>query len=59
MAFTVSGEAFACVEPVSNVADAFNLDRRREGDDVFQVIAPGETLTGSITIAPSIAQAPH
>jgi len=47
---------FVCVEPVSNVADAFNLAAREQPGaqpgDLFQIIAPEATLAGSIVFSP-------
>tara|TARA_A100001037_G_scaffold305102_1_gene343997 strand:+ start:1595 stop:2467 length:873 start_codon:yes stop_codon:yes gene_type:complete len=46
------GEDFFCLEPVSNVTDAFNmLSRRTAGHGVF-VLEPDEQLDGHVTFKP-------
>jgi aldose 1-epimerase len=43
---------YVCVEPISNVVDAFNLQESVESGFLYQVIAPGEWLEAEILIAP-------
>ncbi|WP_188519358.1 aldose 1-epimerase [Alsobacter metallidurans] len=45
------GGAYLCVEPVSHVADAFNLAARGVQGAGTRVAGPGETVRGSMTIA--------
>ena len=40
--------AYLCLEPVSHVADAFNLAARGVADTGARLIAPGETMGGTI-----------
>ena len=40
--YTAPGADFLCVEPVSNVADAFNLAAAGDGRTGMRVLAPGE-----------------
>ena len=42
MVYTAPGADFLCVEPVSNVADAFNLAAAGDGRTGMRVLAPGE-----------------
>jgi aldose 1-epimerase len=44
------GGAYACIEPVSHVADAFNLAARGVAGAGMRVARPGETISGSVTI---------
>lgn len=44
------GGAYACLEPVSHVADAFNLAARGVAGTGFRTIAPGEVLVAEIRI---------
>ncbi|MEO8857610.1 MAG: aldose 1-epimerase [Burkholderiaceae bacterium] len=41
---------YLCLEPVSHVADAFNLAARGVPDTGAQQLAPGETMTGTIRL---------
>ena len=50
--YTPPGEEFACVEPVSNVLDAFNLAQGGRSDTGMIVVDPGETVGGIVTFAP-------
>ena len=50
--FTPPGEDFFCVEPVSNMTDAFNLAAAGRDDTGMRVLAPDETLTGIIRFRP-------
>lgn len=45
------GGAYLCVEPVSHVADGFNLAARGVQGAGMRVAAPGETIRGCMTIA--------
>jgi len=45
---------FVCVEPVSNVPDAFNLSPSLFPRALFQTLAPGERVSGWMSIAPEI-----
>lgn len=49
--YTPSGEEFACVEPVTNVIDAFNQARHRS-DTGMLVLGPGEEAQGTVTFTP-------
>jgi aldose 1-epimerase len=46
------GEDFFCVEPVSHVADGFNLMTRGAADTGVRILAPGETMGGTIRFIP-------
>ncbi len=48
--FTPPGEDFFCVEPVSNMTDAFNLAAAGRDGTGMTVLGPDETLTGIIRI---------
>ncbi len=52
--FTPPGEDFFCVEPVSNMTDAFNLTAAGRDDTGMTVLGPDETLTGIIRFRPEI-----
>ncbi len=52
--FTPPGEDFFCVEPVSNMTDAFNLAAAGRDDTGMAVLAPDETLTGIIRFRPEL-----
>jgi len=45
-----AGGAYACIEPVSHVSDAFNLAARGIAGTGLQILAAGESLTASIRI---------
>jgi aldose 1-epimerase len=47
---------FFCVEPVSNVADAFNMMARGEADHGTRVLQPAETLTGTTVFRHRLGQ---
>ncbi|MFZ4531507.1 MAG: hypothetical protein ACOYOJ_06790, partial [Alsobacter sp.] len=44
------GGAYLCVEPVSHVADAFNLAARGVAGTGHRMLAPGEEVTASMRI---------
>ena len=46
--YTAPGADFLCVEPVSNVADAFNLAAAGDGRTGMRVLAPGERYSASL-----------
>lgn len=50
--FTPPGADFFCVEPVSHCTDAFNMAAAGRDDTGMAVLAPGETLSGSVTFTP-------
>lgn len=52
--YTGGGQEFVCAEPVSNVANGFNLAPATDPAGLYQVIAPGATLTGSVLISPRL-----
>jgi aldose 1-epimerase len=52
--FTPPGEDFFCVEPVSHCTDAFNLAAGGDKDTGLQVLAPGETLSATVTFRPGL-----
>jgi aldose 1-epimerase len=45
-----AGGAYACLEPVTHVADAFNLAERGIEGSGMRVLAPGQTLAGLVRI---------
>lgn len=50
------GDDFFCVEPVSNVADAFNLNHKSvEGTGIY-ILAPNETYSGTARFTASVGQ---
>ena len=51
--FAPLNEDFFCVEPVSNVTDAFNMMDRGEMGHGTRVLEAGESLTSSITFSPT------
>ncbi len=51
--YVPAGEPFFAVEPVSNANDGFNLLARGVADSGVRVLAPGETLGGTVRIAVS------
>jgi aldose 1-epimerase len=56
--FSPRGRRFFCAEPVSHVTDAFNLAEAGQPDTGRRVLAPGETLAASITLAPVATATP-
>ena len=44
------GGAYTCIEPVTHVVDAFNLHPKGVKDTGYHLLAPGHTLSGSMTI---------
>jgi aldose 1-epimerase len=48
--FVPAGGPYACIEPVSHVADAFNLAAKGADHTGHRTLAPGETLSASIRI---------
>ena len=50
--YTPPDEDFFCVEPVSNVTDAFNLAAAGRPDTGLVVLPPGETLRTSVRFIP-------
>jgi aldose 1-epimerase len=47
---TPAGGAYACIEPVSHVADAFNLAALNVPATGMRTARPGETISGSMTL---------
>lgn len=52
--FTPPGEDFFCVEPVSNLTDAFNLSAAGRDDTGITILGPDETLTGIVRFRPEV-----
>lgn len=50
--FVPEGQDHFCIEPVSHVDDGFNLLHAGYPDTGVQVLAPGDTLAGTITLRP-------
>lgn len=48
--YVPAGGASCCIEPVSHVADAFNLAASGVGETGLRVLAPGETLRATVRI---------
>ena len=48
--YTAPGSDFLCVEPVTNVADAFNLAAAGETRTGLQVLAPGERFSATMLL---------
>lgn len=55
--YVPEGRDFFCVEPVSHVADGFNLMAAGVPDTGVRVLAPGETLSGWIRFTPEESMA--
>ena len=55
--YTPAGEDFFCVEPASNVTDAFNMLWHGDAGHGAVVLEPGETLAGAIEFTPRYAPA--
>lgn len=55
--YTPPGQGFFCAEPVSHCTDAFNLAATGRTDTGTHVLAPGQTLRASVTLAPDPARA--
>jgi aldose 1-epimerase len=53
--YTPPGESFFCAEPVSHVADAFNLAAAGLTDTGMLTLAPGESVRATLTLTPAIA----
>ena len=52
--FTPSGEDYFCVEPVSNVTDAFNLYARGDSGHGTKILFPGESVEGKVCFVPEL-----
>lgn len=50
------GDDFFCVEPVSNVADAFNLKNKSVEGTGTHILAPNETYSGTARFTVSVGQ---
>lgn len=50
--YTPPGEGFFCLEPVSQVTDAFNLLAAGRGDTGTLVLAPGESREVAVSLSP-------
>lgn len=53
--FTPPGKDFFCVEPVSNITDAFNFAARGRTDTGMIVLKPGETVAATVTLSTQLA----
>ncbi len=51
--FTPAGEDFLCVEPVTNITDAFNYAQQGRHDTGLIILSPGQSQTCTITFTPS------
>lgn len=52
--YTPPSADYFCVEPVSNITDAFNLDAAGRADTGMRVLEPGETLTVTANFLPQL-----
>ncbi len=52
--YTPPGEDYFCVEPVSNIADAFNYADQGRTNTGLIVLAPGERAQGTMTLTPAV-----
>lgn len=52
--YTPPGEDYFCVEPVSHETDAFNAAAAGRSDTGMVVLAPGETVEGTMRLSPRI-----
>lgn len=48
--FTPPGKDFFCVEPVSNITDAFNLADKGRSDTGMLVLEPNQSVTATVTM---------
>ena len=53
--YTPTNADFFCVEPVSNVTDAFNMLARGEYRHGTKTLLPGELLEGKICFVPELS----
>ena len=51
--YVPKGQDFFCLETVSNVNDAFNLEARGVSGNGTIVLAPGQSVRGTIRYRPS------
>lgn len=56
--YTPPGESYFCVEPVSHCTDAFNLATAGRSDTGTIRLAPGATISATVTFEPSPMPAP-
>jgi aldose 1-epimerase len=52
--YTPPGEDYVCIEPVSNVINAFNLAAEGRTDTGMIVLSPGERVGGTVVFAPEL-----
>jgi len=52
--FTPARRPFFCIEPVSQVTDAFNLAEAGRSDSGILVLEPGETLRTAVVLTPEL-----
>ena len=52
--FTPPGADYFCVEPVSNVTDAFNLLARGDSGHGTKILLPGESVKGKVCFVPEM-----
>ena len=52
--YTPFGEDYFCVEPVSNVTDAFNMMERNISGHGTKILKPGEILEGKVCFIPEL-----
>ena len=56
--FTPRGRRYFCAEPVSHVTDALNLAEAGQRDTGRLILAPGETVSSTITLTPAATATP-
>ena len=52
--FTPPGADYFCVEPVSNVTNAFNLLARGDSGHGTKILLPGESVKGEVCFVPEM-----
>ena len=52
--YTPAKEPYFCVEPVSNITDAFNMLARGESGHGAKTLLPGELLEGKVSFVPEL-----
>ena len=54
MIYTPADADFFCVEPVSNMTDAFNMMARQDSEHGTKILSPGESFEGKICFVPEL-----
>ena len=54
MIYTPADADFFCVEPVSNMTDAFNMMARQDSGHGTKILSPGESFEGKVCFVPEL-----